>query len=246
MRHSARTPARTFAASLLAAASVATPLSAQDFDDRDIVRKHDGAEVRGRVSRYHTPEEIVLLQGQQRIRIARDEIASIETVNDRLREFYERLDTGVRSAKYRWILAEWARSRRLDGMAAALALEIVIDDDAHEGAHELLGHKRTRHGWLWPLGDRFVSRKRYLDHHADMGHPLAVAGEHYVVETDAAPKAAVYALLDLERMYLHWQDTFGERLQLREVLLKMRARIWESRDKMPGMSPHKRPYVASW
>ncbi|MFK7740672.1 MAG: hypothetical protein AB8H80_10140 [Planctomycetota bacterium] len=225
---------------------LAAPLMAQGLDDRDVVRKHNGDEVRGRVSRYHGPEEIVLMQGQQRVRIHRDKIASIETVNDRLREFYARLDTGINSAKYRWILAEWSKSRRLDGMAAALALEIVIDDDSHERAHEMLGHKRTKRGWLWPLGDRFVSRKRYLDYHSDMGHPLAVAGEHYIVETDADPKAAIYALLDLERMYLHWQDTFGARLQLREVLLKMRARIWKLRKKMPGMSKHKRPYVASW
>ena len=218
-------------------------VSAQTYDARDVVRTRNGDEVRGRVSRYYAPDALLLLQGNQRVRVPRADVASVETVNDRLREFYRRLEAGGANAKYRWMLAEWAEAQGLPGMARALALEIVIDDDAHEPAHELLGHAKTKRGWRWPLGDRSVDRERWLEHHADMGHPLTLTGEHYTVETDAEPKAAVYALLDLERLYLHWMDTFGEPLQLREALSPLRARIWRSRDEMPGLSSsHKRAY----
>lgn len=226
--------------------AVGASLAAQTYDARDVVRTRKGDEIRGRVSRYYAPESIVVMQGSQRVRIERQDVVAIETVNDRLREFFRRLEAGGDNPKYRWMLAEWAMSQGLDGMARALALELVIDDDHHEQAHELLGHQRSPRGWRWPLGDATVDRKRWLEHHADMGHPLAVVGEHYTVETDADPRSGVYALLDLERMYLHWMDTFGKALQLREVLNPMCMRIWRSPDKMPGLSSsHKRPYVAA-
>jgi hypothetical protein len=220
-------------------------LVAQAHDARDVVRTKKGDEVRGRVSRYYAPDAIVVMQGSLRVRVPRSEVVSVETVNDRLRDFFQRLDTGGDNPKYRWMLAQWAASQGLDRMARALALQLVLDDDGHQQAHELLGHVASPRGWRWPLGDRGVDRKLWLEHHADMGHPLAVVGEHFAVETDADPRSAVYALLDLERMYLHWMDTFGVPLQLREALLPMRMRIWSSREKMPGLASHKRPYFAA-
>jgi hypothetical protein len=230
----------------LLGALLGASLTAQTYDARDVVRTRKGDEIRGRVSRYYAPDSIVVMQGSQRVRIERSDVVAIETVNDSLREFFRQLEAGGDNRKHRWMLAEWAKSQGLESMARALALELVIDDDGHAQAHELLGHQQGPRGWRWPLGDLSVDRKRWLEHHADMGHPLAVVGEHYTVESDANPKSAVYALLDLERMYLHWMDTFGKALQLREVLNPMRMRVWRSPDEMPGLSSsHKRPYVAA-
>ena len=237
---------------------VALPLHAQaDEDSRDTIRLRNGKELRGRVSRYYDADEVILVRRGKRAHVDRRHIAEISTVNDGLRELFELLEQRGNHPRFRWMMAEWARSRGLDAMGRVLALETVLADDTHQGAHEMLVHRPVRKkgeivGWMWPLkskdgvGSRFVNKKRFLDYSSDMGHAWAMESEHFRVVTDAGPLMAARSLLDLERMYLFWMDRFGTALQLREVLEPIEIRIWADRDKMPGLSAEKDPYMRVW
>ncbi len=224
-------------------AATATPVIAQARpsgpDLRDHLTLSNGTTLRGRVLRAHEPDTIVLIQAAGRRHIPRDKITAMTRVHDAMTELLASFDRHRANPKLRWMLAEWATSRQLPGMARALALQTVFRDPTHTAAHRLLQHRLVRGTWLWPLGDRMVKKKAFLAYGADMGHPFTLTGEHFTIATAVRPDRAVRSLLDLERLYLFWMQRFGKLWRMREALRPMEIRIWPDARSMPGYSDKK-------
>lgn len=73
---------------------VAQVVDPGDADDRrDVVHAKAIAQpIRGRVVTPFDPDELLILQGVKRVRVERDRVELVDTVNDRLTEFFARRD----------------------------------------------------------------------------------------------------------------------------------------------------------
>lgn len=226
-----------------------TALAAQD-DMRDVVRLLNGKEVQGRVLARHEPGEVTVLQGGKRVRVDKDRIASMTTVRDQLREFFGRRDKLQDNARFRWILAEWAANSGLPAMARLQALDIVLREPDHAAARALLGHQKRGEQWLWPRQERWFTLPELQAFGSEWGHALVLEGEHFALRTTGTVRQAVDTLLDLERLYVWWMDTFGIQLELREVVTpKLPVHVWGDPKSFPAWSsfvvPYFRPRVAN-
>ena len=215
-----------------------------DDDDRDVVTLKSGRAMKGRVLLQFGPDELVLMQNGSRRRIAKKQIQTVVTVNDYLRELLQRREKHAGDQKFTWTLAQWAESKGLHHTARLLALDIVLNDDSHQAAHKLLGHKLGRRGWRWKRGAVYRSRKAHEEYIADMGHPLKLRSEHFEVQTNAGLRKAFDTLMDLERLYLFFSDSFGSALQLQESLKPMTIQVWSSVEQFPASTGRKEAFIA--
>ncbi|MBM4061657.1 MAG: hypothetical protein FJ265_11265 [Planctomycetes bacterium] len=211
-------PRTALLAALLHAAAVA-PMLAQD-DLRDTVTRADGKVFTGRLLTPHSPDELLLLQGGKRVRLARADLASTDLLADRIRESCARRLRLKDSPKAQWFLVEWAEAQGLPGLARAQAMLLVLDDDGNAPAHEFLGHKKGPKGWLWELDGRWLAREQLEN--AILEKPYEIAGERFAVVCDGGLRTNVAALLDLEHLAVVCHDRLGAGLQLRESLAPMR------------------------
>jgi hypothetical protein len=218
------------------AATLAALAPAQD-DLRDRVVLVDGGEVRGRVVTPFAPDEVLLVRGGERIRVARGRIQAIHTITlDVATLLDERLDA-KRNPRFHWMLADWARSKGLDAMARLQAYETILLDPDHAAAHAWLGHRpHPRHGFVRPVGSRWMNAEQWAEHHATMGRPLELESEHFVVRTSAGLRTAIDTLVDLERLYVFVLAEYGEGLQLREAIEKLRIDVWSAAERFPALS----------
>jgi len=224
---------------LLAALAAAAP--AQD-DLRDKIMQTDGKVLTGRVQVPTAADELVLLQGGKRVRLPRAQIASVELLADRLREFCERRVRQKDSSKAQWFLVEWARSHELPGLARAQAMLLVLDDDGHEQAHEFLGHKKSGKNWLWELDGRSVTRDQLEA--AIAKKPIDLPGERFVLRCDTNLRNSVAALLDLEHAAVVFFAQFGEELSLQEVLQPIQVIVSRDADAFQKWGFRPLPYYA--
>lgn len=225
--------------SLLLPLALAAALPAQD-DLRDRVTRSDGKVVTGRVQNPFAPDEVVLLQGGRRVRLARPDITAMDLVGDRVREFCERRVRLRNSDKAQQYLVDWAAAQQLPGLARAQAMWLALQDDGNTAAHEFLGHERGPKGWLWPHDGRKWTRAQ-LDE-ALAREPMTIRGERFVLRCSGDLPANVAALLDLEHLGVVWQARFGEALQLREVLAPIDLVVHRSGDDLPKWGFRPLPY----
>lgn len=229
---------------LLALCASCAVLAAQKSDDRrDVVVTTNGRKLEGRVLQRFDPKEITLLQRGKRVRIPTKRVKSITTVLDDMRGFFEQRRAAQPSAEGAWGVVEWAISKELESFAALQAQHVIAEFGDHDQAHELLGHKKRRGQWAWPVGSRWMTGEAYAAHTKQWGHPLVLTGEHFSVRTDAGIRVGLDALFDLERLYVWWFDTFGTALQPREVLGDlMEVHIRASTEDFPAWSSLRIPY----
>ncbi|MCA8975170.1 MAG: hypothetical protein KDC98_10630 [Planctomycetes bacterium] len=194
---------------------------AQD-DMRDVVTRTDGKVVTGRVAIPTAADELLVLQGGRRVRIARKEIAAIDLVADRVREFCRRRIAHKDNERAQWFLVDWAESRGLPGLARAQAMLLALDHD-HEGAHEFLGHRKAGKEWLWKYDGRDVAPGKLAELIGKKG--IEIAGERFVVRCNDGLRANVAALLDLEQLGATFYQRFGAALQLEETLRPMTIEV---------------------
>ncbi len=241
---STRTVLAVLATALLVLPADAQSKRKRDRDDmRDTIVLKSGKEVRGRVKQRHDEKELLVMQGGKRVRIRQKRVQSIDTVRDKLRQYFDqRVGHDPALAETHWELSKWCEKAQLWHLARVEAHAVLVRDPDHGPAHEFLGHKRKKRGYLWPLGSRFVSKDKFDEYTGDIGHALELRSEHFVIESDAGIERTVNALLDLERMYLWWLDEHGEALQLDEVLEPMRLRIYDEDGKFPQWSNAGHPY----
>ena len=224
---------------LIALLSAQAP--AQD-DLRDKITQADGKVLSGRVLVPAATGEIVLLQGGKRVRVPRVQIAAVDLVGDRIREFGERRVRQKDSPKAQWFLAEWARTHELPGLAKAQAMLLVLDDDGHEQAHEFLGHKKSGKSWLWELDGRFVTRDQL---EASMQKkPIDLVGERFVVRCESNLRTNVAALLDLEYAAAVFFAQFGDVLSLQEVLKPIQVVVKRDADAFQKWGFRPLPYYS--
>lgn len=228
-------PAPTRLASLsfaFALALLATLAPGQRKDDlRDRLTQKDGRELSGRVDNPFAADELLLLQGGKRVRVARADLATLDLVGDRVREFCERRLRQKDSPKAQTYLMDWAETHGLPGLARLQALWLVLASDDNTAAHELLGHRSTAKGWLWPHNGKFLRRDQ-LDALLQK-EPVELVGERFALRCDGDLRTAAATLLDLEQLGAAWFARFGAALQLREVLTPIRVEVHRNRDEFP-------------
>jgi hypothetical protein len=223
----------------LLAATLVTALAGQD-DLRDKVTKKDGKVVTGRVAEPFAAEELLVVQGGKRTRIALDDVAETELVADRLREFFSRRQRHQGSARAQRFLVDWADGKELPAIARLLATALVLQDDDDEGLHEYLGHRKRGKQWLWPHDGRFVTRDKLAAMMAD--EPLELRGERCVVKSHSGLVESVNALLDLEQLGVVWFEQYGRALGLREVLEPIEVEIFQNAEQFPKWGFRPRPF----
>jgi hypothetical protein len=216
-------------------------LQAQD-DMRDVVTTIDGKEVRGRVLSPTAVEELTVMQGGKRVRIARKDIKSVQTVGDSVREFLERRSKQKANPKLQWLLVEWAHSRGLDGLARLQALRLCLPEPGDERAHQFLGHRLADKGWQWPQGNKWLSLEQVQSKLPT--EPMMLVGERFRVRCDGGLVQAIDALFDLERLGTHWFSTYGAELQLQETMQPMTIELHRNTDTFPKWGFRPVPYFA--
>lgn len=230
------------AAVALLLAGTGLPALAQD-DLRDVVSLTNGQVLRGRVLDRHDPQALLLLQGNQRVRVEHTRVAGLDTVRDRLREFFVHHDRLPGNQRYQWFLVGWAQQRGLDAIARLQALSVVLQNPDHEEARAFLGHRRRGKEWVWPKGDQWVRFQDLEQNHAEWGRAWQLEGEHFAVRCNANLQRVVDTLFDLERLYIYWFDAFGDELRLREALgKKLQVQIWAERGQFPVLAGTGHPY----
>jgi hypothetical protein len=229
-------------AAALLLAGTGLPALAQD-DLRDVVSLTNGQVLRGRVLDRHDPQALLLLQGNQRVRVEHTRVAGLDTVRDRLREFFVHHDRLPGNQRYQWFLVGWAQQRGLDAIARLQALSVVLENPDHEEARAFLGHRRRGKEWVWPKGDQWVRFQDLEQNHAEWGRAWQLEGEHFAVRCNAKLQRVVDTLFDLERLYIYWFDAFGDELRLREALgKKLQVQIWAERGQFPVLAGTGHPY----
>lgn len=213
----------------------------EDDDLRDRLVTKDGKEIRGRLVERFGVDELVVLVGRKEVLVDRLEVVELDTVRDRIGTFLGERKAGLDAAG-EWKLAERALELELPGFAVLQAYRVLLIDEDHEGAHELLEHKGRPGRWKWKAGKKFLTREKWEDHVSDWGHPLELWTEHYHVRTDAGLGRAIDLCYELEFFYHAWVTEFGRELQPREVLEPMGVQVWREREKMPALSTRRDPY----
>ena len=222
----------------IAALALTASLIAQD-DLRDKVTRRDGKVLTGRIVEPFATEELLLLQGGKRVRLARGDVAELDLVGDRVREFFARRFRHQNSPRALRFLVDWATTAGLPGLARAQAMAIALEtDDA--AMHEFLGNKQGSNGWLWRHEGHWVTRAQ-LDE-ALAKAPLRVVGERFAMRCDAGLATGINALLDLEYLGVVWFDRFGKDLPLKEVLQPIEVMTFRNVDAFPKWGFRPRPY----
>lgn len=207
---------------------------AQD-DRRDVVTLKSGAPLRGRVFARYARDQVTVRVGEERRLVPVADVVAMDTVRDRVREFFAQLDRLPGNPKHRWFLAEWAESRELHALARLTALDLVLRDPDHEGARTMLGHRRHNGEWQWPCDGAWKTLAELETLRADWQDAWCIEGEHFRVKSNADLRRVVDAVWDLERFHLGWFDRFGEGLRLYEIAGdKLQMEIWRDERRFPG------------
>ena len=231
--------AREFGCALFASLLATASLCAQD-DLRDRVVLKNGRSQTGRVVTPFATDEVLLVQGGKRIRIERADVARMELVAHRVREFFERRNRHRQSRRALRYLVDWANGRQLPGLARLQALELVLQGDDDEQLHTLLGHRRRGNQWQWPHDGKWLTREKLTA--AMLDDPMLLTGERFRLRCDAGLLTNVRALFDLERLAVEWFDRFGAPLLLNEVLQPIDVRTYRNVDQFPKWGFRPRAY----
>jgi hypothetical protein len=221
----------------------AISIAAAQDDLRDRIRRTDGRELRGRIFSRFDGDQVVLQQGTQRTTIPSVEVATIDSVRERVGDCLQRFDRLPDHPRHLWYLVGHAQSQQLPDLARVLALDLVLRHPDHEAARAFLGHRRRGKDWIWPDDGEWRTLPDLERAHADWGSAFVVDSEHFRLRTDASLRRAVDALLDLERIYQWWLARFGEPLHLYELRGdKVVFEVWRERGSFPRLNKLEHPY----
>jgi hypothetical protein len=176
----------------------------------------------------------------KRVRLPRKEVATMDLVPERVRQFVERRAQHPDNAAMAWILVEWAVSRDLPQLARLQALDLVLHHDEHDKAHEFLGHKKGGKGWLWEQDGHWIPREQFLGQWG--GKHAELRSENFLAHAEGGFAQTVSALLDLETLYQWWLAQFGPALQMPAVLQPMVIGIWRNGETFPKWGFRPVPY----
>lgn len=215
----------------LATLVVATGVAAQQ-DLRDTIVRSGGSVVRGRVATPFAADEVVVMQGSRRIRVPIADVASMDLVNDRLREMMRRRLALRANANAQWQLVEWAQAIGLPAMARLQAMVLALGPDGGDArAHAWLGNRSERGTWMWRHDDRWLTFDELVA--AAARTPLELRSEHFVLRLDGGIRESALCMFDLETLYLWWFDRYGKELGLQEALEPVVVRTYSTPTAFP-------------
>lgn len=236
-----RSDQRRCCIAVLAAAGLFAVSPAQD-DLRDVVTLKVGEPLRGRVFARYEPDHVTVQVGKRRQQIPRTDVLAMDTVRDRVREFFARVDRLPDNLRHRWYLAQWAVDRELPDLARLAALEVVLRDPDHADAHRMLGHRQVRGEWRWPVDGEWQPFAEVERIRADWQDAWQLDSEHFRVRSNADLRRVMDALWDLERFHLAWFDRFGDAMRLYEVVeSKLAVEIWRDVRRFPAVNSLRNP-----
>lgn len=220
---------------ILAMAAPGAGVLAQD-DLRDRVTLGSGEVMRCRVFARYAEDTVTVQIGRRRRQVPRADVVAMDTVRDRVREFFRLLDRLPENLTHRWFMAQWAADHELPDLARLTALDVVLRAPDHEGARTLLGHRRLRGEWRWPCDGEWQSLADVEQVRSHWGHRWQVDSEHCHVESTAGFRRIVDALWDLERFHVLWFDQFADAMHLYEIVgSKLHFEIWPDEERYTGI-----------
>ena len=220
---------------------LSSPVFAQVWPQKseiDQLKLKSGKHVPCRVLHRRLGEAIYILRSGKIEELPWDDVAASETVTDRLREFFALLDETENDIRRSWAVAEWARKKKLSGMARVQAYRVLIRAPDHAEAHAFLGHRRIKKQWRWRRGNDFVSANEFLNPARGWNDAPQLRTAHFRLRSTGDFAAALDSIVDLERVRLAFIDEFGAALEISEAT---RLLSFELREIKRSTTP--RPYV---
>jgi hypothetical protein len=179
--------------------------------------KKGPTQLEGRLLCVTDPQEIWIEDRRGVQRVPREGVLSlkVDSRRARLADWMALRQVG-QTAEQAFALVAAADTRGLKAMARLQAMEVLLLDGDHVGAHQYLGHKLDKRSgrYRWPLRDgKPLATNAYLEWVlSSWERRVVLESEHYLLETDCGLAVALNALFDLERLYLFWMQTVGAEL----------------------------------
>ncbi|MEQ8765329.1 MAG: hypothetical protein RL885_15445 [Planctomycetota bacterium] len=214
---------QVFTAALTIGASALGHDETPDLRDRVVFKDSDRDVLQCRVIEPFGEDEITVVRDGKKDTIPRKQVAEMDLVNDRLIAWLARRDPRVDGAEANFVLAKDAEQAGLYEMAALQAMFVERLDPKHQEAKALLKRLQAK-------GYGLVRRGQ-------------IRSEHFLVRTELPLDYAVDVLLDLERFYVHWWQTWAPKIRAREIVAEpMVFDIAVSQKKLAPLSSDRIPY----
>lgn len=192
---------------------------------QDEVTLHSGKKLEGRVL-FEDASRVVMLQGSREVELDALDVASVNSIENSLATVLEHLRiVPADNVSALLDLARVCDARGLPREAALVRMRVLLADPENVAAHEALDHRKRGADWTGPLDGKWFPWNELLARRRDWNAAWELETTHYRIRTNLALDAAIDAALDLERFYLFFFDTIGDRLGRRFVLDPMNAYV---------------------
>lgn len=183
-------------------------------DDSDVVTLQSGKEIECRVM-FENAEKVVYKAKRKVREVERGEVASVDSIETRMRTFLERFEaldrTDIAALSD---LALWAESQDLAGEARNLWIRVLLLDNENEQAWTKLGGSKGRKGWRIKVRGRYKTLDQLRERAAEWKTAMELPTAHYLIKTNADPTLALDASIDIERIHQVWYEVMGQALEL--------------------------------
>jgi hypothetical protein len=190
------------------------PLASQS-DRPDTLVLQNGKEIECRVL-FEDDSKVAYREGGRRVKeVPRADVAEVHSIERYMRTFLARhaeLDTADVSALAE--LAQWAEGVDLHGEARNLWIRILTLDPENEQAWTELGGSKGRRGWRLRVRGRYKTLEELRERVSDWKTAMELPTAHYLIRTNADPRLALDAAIDVERVHQMYYDTVGRALEL--------------------------------
>lgn len=172
----------------------------------------DDKVLEGRVV-FEGKDEIVLREGSRDQRIARTDIAEIQSLERSLAPI---IDRNLRTADAATIeaLAQECKAAGLEHEAKSLWLRVLLADPKNEAAFKALGATRVVDEVRVVLGKERYKLADLTKRQASWRESFELPSTHFVLRTDLDLPFALDISVALERFYKRFYDTLGSPLEL--------------------------------
>jgi hypothetical protein len=190
-------------------------LTAGSDEKPDTVVLKSGKEIECRVL-FEDDSKVAYRESGRRVKeVAREEVAEVHSIEGYMRTFLARFAALDRSDVAALSdLALWAESVDLHGEARNLWIRVLTLDPENEQAWTELGGSKGRKGWRLRVRGRYKTLEELRERVADWKTAMELPTAHYLIRTNADPRLALDAAIDVERIHQMYYDTVGRALEL--------------------------------
>lgn len=128
----------------------------------DLIKLNSGGELRGKIIKGRSTRESVTLETLTgaMVTVSRDAIQFLTMRPVAVEEYESRLRKLPATAEAHWELADWCKQRSLLKQRETHLKKVVELAPDHDRAHQMLGHLRTKDGWV--SRDEMMERQGYV------------------------------------------------------------------------------------